>query len=120
MYPNVYHYGYTLLVLIETLSVREARVGLPGLLARFRAGDRTPVGVGSHRKTEAVVVPIELFTELLALRDRTRAADTAIASLNAEHLIPSPAAVEVLAAWRDGRMSTGDALTAIEEAHHVR
>jgi len=107
-------------MLIETLSVREARTGLPGLLARFRSGDRTPVGIGSHRKTEAVVIPVELFNELLALRDRTRAAGTAIASLNAEGLVPSSSALGILAAWRDGGLSTTDALAAVKEAHHVK
>jgi len=46
-------------VLIETLSVREAREQLPTVLERFRNGDRTPVGVGSHRRTEAVMVPAD-------------------------------------------------------------
>jgi len=47
---------------IETLSVREAREQLPTVLDRFRKGDRTPVGVGSHRKTEAVMVPVRSTT----------------------------------------------------------
>jgi hypothetical protein len=57
-------------MLIETLSVREAREQLPRVLERFRNGDRTPVGVGSHRKTEAVMVPVEVFDELTAERAR--------------------------------------------------
>jgi fido (protein-threonine AMPylation protein) len=42
-------------VLIETMSVRETREQLPSVLERFCKGDLTPVGVGSHRKTEAVL-----------------------------------------------------------------
>jgi hypothetical protein len=49
-------------MLIETLSVREAREQLPSVLERFRNGDRTPVGVGSHRKTyvELGISPVDL------------------------------------------------------------
>jgi PHD/YefM family antitoxin component YafN of YafNO toxin-antitoxin module len=56
---------------IEPLSVREAREQLPSVLERFRNGDRTPVGVGAHRRTEAVMVPVEVFTELTAERARS-------------------------------------------------
>src|SRR5262249_4629196 len=65
---NVYTTGYTTGMLIETLSVREAREQLPRVLERFRNGDRTPVGVGSHRKTEAVMIPVEVYDELTAER----------------------------------------------------
>src|SRR5687767_5070986 len=81
---NVYTIGYTFPMLIETLSVREAREQLPTVLERFRSGDRTPVGVGSHRKTEAVMVPVEVFDELTA--ERSRALAQATASVRAEGL----------------------------------
>ncbi|QIS06149.1 TetR family transcriptional regulator [Nocardia brasiliensis] len=51
-------------MLMETMSVREARAQLTKILARFRGGDRTPVRLGSHRKTEAVLVPVGVFEEL--------------------------------------------------------
>src|SRR5260370_2067101 len=69
----MYTIGYTIGMLIETLSVREAREQLPSVLERFRNGDRTPVGVGSHRRTEAVMVPVEVFDELTAERGRSLA-----------------------------------------------
>jgi hypothetical protein len=47
-------------MLIETLSVREAREQSPSVLERFRGGGRTPVGVGSRRQTEAVDVDIDV------------------------------------------------------------
>jgi PHD/YefM family antitoxin component YafN of YafNO toxin-antitoxin module len=71
-------------MLIETLSVREAREQLPSVLERFRNGDRTPVGVGSHRKTEAIVVPVEVFDELIS--ERARSLTQAAGSLGAEGL----------------------------------
>lgn len=64
-------------MLIETMSVREAREQLTKVLNRFRQGDRTPVGVGSHRNTEAVLVPVALFEELT---ERARAAPATPAS----------------------------------------
>ncbi|MGO4646274.1 type II toxin-antitoxin system prevent-host-death family antitoxin [Nocardia sp. 2YAB30] len=81
-------------MLIETLSVREAREQLSGVLARFRRGDRTPVGVGSHRRTEAVVVPVEVFEELTA--ERAQSVRQASASIRAEGLSSSSDADAIL------------------------
>jgi prevent-host-death family protein len=58
-------------MLIETLSVREAREQLPRVLERSRHGDRTPVPVSAHSRAEAVMVPIEVFEELTAERARS-------------------------------------------------
>ncbi|MFE3321534.1 hypothetical protein [Nocardia sp. NPDC059195] len=89
---------------METLSVREAREQLSGLLARFRKGDRRPVGVGSHRKTEAVMVPVEVFEELTAERSRSLA--QAAASVRAEGESASPAAEGIMGQWARGEIST--------------
>ncbi|TMR15477.1 hypothetical protein ETD86_27270 [Nonomuraea turkmeniaca] len=91
-------------MLIETLSVREAREQLPRMLERFRNGDRTPVGVGSHRKTEAVMVPVEVFDELTA--ERTRALTQATASVRAEGLTPGADADAIMERWTRGEIST--------------
>ncbi|MFC4375520.1 hypothetical protein ACFO5K_15565 [Nocardia halotolerans] len=89
---------------METLSVREAREQLSGLLARFRKGDRRPVGVGSHRKTEAVMVPVEVFEEFTAERSRSLA--QAAASVRAEGQSASPAAEEIMGQWARGEISS--------------
>ncbi|MFD3591832.1 hypothetical protein ACFWU5_03830 [Nocardia sp. NPDC058640] len=89
---------------METLSVREAREQLSGLLARFRQGDRRPVGVGSHRKTEAVMVPVEVFEELTA--DRSRSLAQAAASVRAEGGSASPVAEAIMSQWARGEIST--------------
>ncbi|MCP2323694.1 PHD/YefM family antitoxin component YafN of YafNO toxin-antitoxin module [Hamadaea flava] len=91
-------------MLIETLSVREARDLLPSVLERFRRGDRTPVGVGSHRKTEAVMVPVEVFDELTAERSRSLA--QAAGSLRAEGLTVSAAVEAITERWTRGEIST--------------
>ncbi len=88
----------------ETLSVREAREQLPRLLARFRGGDRSVVGVGSHRKTEAVVVPVEVYDELVAVRTQT--VTDAAASLRAEGLASSEGADAIAERWARGEIST--------------
>lgn len=90
-------------MLIETLSVREARELLPSMLDRFRKGDRTPVGVGSHRKTEAVLIPVDVFTELTA--ERSRAVSQATASVQAEGLVVPPSAEAVMDRWARGEIS---------------
>lgn len=51
----------------EVLSATEARTSLPSVLDDFR--DRgmvaEPVFFGSHRRAEGVIIPVELFRELL-------------------------------------------------------
>jgi prevent-host-death family protein len=43
----------------HVISVAEARSGLSQTLKRFRQGDREPVTIGSHRKPEAVILPVD-------------------------------------------------------------
>jgi PHD/YefM family antitoxin component YafN of YafNO toxin-antitoxin module len=100
----VYTIGYTIGVTMETLSVREAREQLPSVLERFRRGDRTPVGVGSHRKTEAVMVPVEVFDELTA--ERVRSLVDATASLRAEGLVADADVVAITERWVRGEISS--------------
>ncbi|WP_084481550.1 antitoxin VbhA family protein [Nocardia grenadensis] len=102
-------------MLIETWSVREARERLPRMLDRFRHGDRTPVGVGSRRKTEAVMIPVEVFEELTA--ERTRATAEARASVRAEGLAPSPEADDITARWSRGEISTEQMRQMVRELH---
>lgn len=91
-------------MLIETLSVREAREQLPKLLDRFRNGDRTPVGVGSHRKTVAVMVPVEVFNELTA--ERADSLAQAVASVRAEGLTVGVDVQAITERWTRGEIST--------------
>ena len=96
--------GYTFCMTMETLSVREAREQLSSMLERFRRGDRTPVGVGSHRKTEAVMVPVEVFDELTA--ERVRSLADASGSLRAEGLVASADVQAITERWARGEIST--------------
>ncbi len=100
----MYTIGYTLGMLIETLSVREAREQLPSVLERFRNGDRTPVGVGSHRRTEAVMVPVEVFDELTA--ERARSLTQAAASVRAEGLAVGADVEAIVERWARGEIGT--------------
>ncbi len=102
---------------LETLSVREAREQLPRLLDRFRNGDRTPVGVGSHRRTEAVVVPVEVYDELTS--ERIRAAASTAGSLRAEGLAISPEAEAITVRWTQGEISTAEMRALIRRLHGI-
>lgn len=102
-------------MLIETLSVREAREQLPRVLERFRSGDRTPVGVGSHRKTEAIMVPVEVFEELTLERSRSLAQATA--SVRAEGLHGSPDATAIIERWARGEINTTQMREQVRRLH---
>jgi PHD/YefM family antitoxin component YafN of YafNO toxin-antitoxin module len=104
-------------MLIETLSVREAREQLPSVLERFRKGDRTPVGVGSHRKTEAVMVPVEVFDELTA--ERAQSLAQAAASVRAEGLTISSGAEAITEQWVRGEINTAQMRESIRRLHGV-
>lgn len=102
-------------MLIETLSVREAREQLPSVLQRFRNGDRTPVGVGSHRRTEAIMVPVEVFDELTAERNRSLA--QAAASVRAEGLAVGTEAQMIVERWVRGELSTAQMRELVRQLH---
>jgi hypothetical protein len=46
----------------------EVRAGLGKITRRFDAGDSEPVFFGSHRRAQAVLVPIATWEKLLAHR----------------------------------------------------
>jgi len=103
---------------IETLSVREAREQLPKLLERFRSGDRTPVGIGSHRRTEAIVMAVEVYDELTA--ERHHAARQAAASLRVEGLTPSIDVEVITERWIHGEITTAEMRKQVKELYGVR
>ena len=90
----------------DVLSVREARERLPSLLERFREGDRTPVFLGSHRRTEAVMLSIDTYHELIARRHNAVAHSNA--SLRAEGIAPPPEIEIVVDRWVHGEISTAE------------
>jgi antitoxin (DNA-binding transcriptional repressor) of toxin-antitoxin stability system len=113
MYTFAYHHAMR----IETLSVREAREQLPSLLDRFRKGDRTPVGVGSHRRTEAVMVAVAVYDELTS--ERSRAAAESAGSLRAEGLAASDAVEAITARWTQGEISTDQMRAMVRQLYGV-
>jgi PHD/YefM family antitoxin component YafN of YafNO toxin-antitoxin module len=104
-------------MLVVTLSVREAREQLPKVLERFRKGDRTPVGVGSHRKTEAVMVPVEVFEELTA--ERARSLSQAVGSVRAEGLEVGAEVRAVTDRWVRGEVSTAQMRELVRRLYDV-
>jgi PHD/YefM family antitoxin component YafN of YafNO toxin-antitoxin module len=90
----------------DVLSVREARERLPSLLERFREGDRTPVFLGSHRKTEAVMLSIDTYNELT--NRRRNAVSQGNASLRAEGMAPPPNIEVIVDLWVHGQITTAE------------
>jgi PHD/YefM family antitoxin component YafN of YafNO toxin-antitoxin module len=90
----------------DVLSVREARERLPSLLERFREGDRAPVFLGSHRRTEAVMLSIDTYNELT--NRRRNAVAQGRASLRAEGIAPPPEIEIVVNRWVHGEISSAE------------
>lgn len=50
---------------MDVISIAEARAGLSSLVAQLRSDpDAEPVTIGSHRKPEAVLLPVEAYRRL--------------------------------------------------------
>jgi hypothetical protein len=102
---------------VDVLSVREAREQLPRLLDRFRGGDRSPVFLGSHRKTEAVMIPVDVYFELTERRRNAVAQGTA--SLRAEGLEPPPEIQIIVEQWVHGQLSTEEMERQVAALYHL-
>ena len=50
----------------DVLPTSEVRAALGKITKGFNAGDTDPVFFGSHRRTQAVIVPIAIWEKLLA------------------------------------------------------
>lgn len=110
------HPGYSVRVRRpETLSIREAREQLPRILDGFRKGDREPVFVGAQRRTDGVVLPIDIYHELL--ERRVEAAQQAEASVQVEGPAPSPAARKIVDRWARGELTSSAMREGIRRLH---
>jgi hypothetical protein len=98
----------------DVLSVREAREQLPSLLDRFRGGGRGPVFLGAHRRTEAVLLSVEVYDELT---HRDNAVAQALASLRAEGLRPSPRFTVIVDRWIHGDIDTEEMERQVRAIH---
>ena len=99
---------------VDVLSVREAREQLPTLLERFRQGDRKPVFLGSHRKTEAVMIPVDVYEDLT---QRDSALAQALGSLRAEGLTTSAGFNVIIEEWVHGRIDTDEMERRVKALH---
>jgi PHD/YefM family antitoxin component YafN of YafNO toxin-antitoxin module len=118
----VYTFVYRLSMRVDPLTIRETREQLSQVLQRFRHGDREPVFVGSRRHTEAVVLPVQVYDELLAAHERAvraQAVANATGSLRAEGLQASQAAESISARWAAGDISTAEMRGQIRALHGV-
>jgi antitoxin (DNA-binding transcriptional repressor) of toxin-antitoxin stability system len=100
---------------VVPLSVREMREQMSQVLQRFRNGELDPVFVGSRRHAEAVLVPAEVYDELVAARAKGSA--DAVASLRAEGLASSAEADAISGRWASGQISTAEMRRQIRALH---
>jgi Antitoxin VbhA len=76
------------------------------------------VGVGSHRKTEAVMVPVEVFDELTA--ERAQSLTQATASLRAEGFSVGADVEAIIARWARGEIGIVQMRELVRELYGVR
>jgi prevent-host-death family protein len=91
----------------RVLSSREFRAGLAATLEQVKAGDEV-VFVGAHRRPDAVLMSVEQYEALAAAAERQHAVATALASVRAEGLEPSPEDLQLFVAVAAGELSTDE------------
>ena len=64
-YRNLYDFLYTMTMATPVVTTSEVRAALSQITKRFDEGDIEPVFFGSHRRAQAVLVPIAIWEKLL-------------------------------------------------------
>ncbi|MGQ0574958.1 MAG: hypothetical protein ACT4RN_12235 [Pseudonocardia sp.] len=92
----------------EVLSVSELREHLADAMTQVRTCADTPVFVGRHRRTEAVLLSADRYAHLVA-QERLAAMASAMGSVRAEGLKLDPFGEAVLREVADGTLTTQEA-----------
>ena len=66
LHRNLYKFLYARTMADIVVTTSEVRAALSKITKRFDAGDTEPVFFGSHRRAQAVLVPIATWEKLLA------------------------------------------------------
>lgn len=66
LYRNLYRFLYAMTMAASVVTTSEVRAALSQITRRFDEGDTEPVFFGSHRRAQAVLVPITTWEKLLA------------------------------------------------------
>jgi hypothetical protein len=108
----------------EVVTVRDARKNISRILSDLQeAGPQAePVFIGAHRKAEGVLLSVESYRELAALRERFRrgeAVASAWGSLRAEGLEPTAQFVRDANEFTSGQIDS-DELVRRAVARHGR
>jgi PHD/YefM family antitoxin component YafN of YafNO toxin-antitoxin module len=108
----------------DVVTVRDARTNLSRILSSLHdAGPQAePVFIGAHRKPEGVLLSVESFRELMALRERFErgeAVASAWGSLGAEGLKPTAQFVDDANDFTSGQIDA-DELARRAVARHRR
>lgn len=94
------------------LSVREFRANLAAALAR--AGEGETLLVGPHRRAEVVVMSVE---EYQALAQQANAVTSAVASVRAEGLEPTPEGIATAERIVAGELTADEAVAELHARH---
>lgn len=70
---------------MATVSTGEARDSLHQIARRFDAGENEPVYFGSHRRAQAVIVPVAIWEQLLEHTEDDLDLDTAATRATTGH-----------------------------------
>jgi hypothetical protein len=107
----------------EVVTVRDARKNISRILSDLQVAgsEAEPIFIGAHRKPEGVLLSIEAYRELAALRERFRrgaAVASAWGSLRAESLEPSPAFVGDADEFTSGQIDADELVRRAIARHH--
>lgn len=108
----------------EVVTIRDARTNLSRILAGIHeaGSDAEPVFIGAHRKAEGVLLSVEAYRELAALRERFQRGDavaSAWGSLRAEGIQPTAQFVADSHEFTEGTIDTAE-LVRRAVARHTR
>ena len=97
----------------EVVTVSDARSKLPQLLSRLHddGSNAEPVFIGAHRRATGVLISVELFEELTAVREkfaRREALASAWGSLTAEGLAPTAPFLQDASEFADGAIGADE------------
>ena len=109
----------------EVVTVTDARSMLPQLLSRLHDGGpgAEPVFIGAHRKAAGVLISVELFEELTALREasaRREAVASAWGSVTAEGLVPTAGFTQDAHEFSEGLIDADELARRAIERHSRR
>ena len=107
---------------VEVVTVRDARKNISRILSDLQeaGSEAEPVFIGAHRKPEGVLLSVEAYQELAALRERFQrgaAVASAWGSVRAEGLEPSADFVSDASEFTSGQIDADELVRRALDRH---